>query len=655
MMNDLEIELLFRSGFKEIPPGMKMNVITEKCQSYVQQTSLTTIQKEYLSGLSQTMSSAHQYAYSSSFLNIYIVSNLFSIERLINLYHQLFLNQKDNFNFRESVLNIMNENQVEYPYLSIGNYQYQQLIHSASVLDLTLFMKETFNCLDEWDFGNHKRIIIQLIFLQMLILYRTIRKNKILQAYLTLYGMIINIENENYIDLLLLFSPLINKKLDETLLDFDRHPTSFSLDNLKDTLLHHTQMGEQYMIQQVQKYLNPCKTQNSAKHTLDLKVLLDYQQLKNIEQKTSNIESKKLLESLDLENDEGLRELLTLITPFHQRNLEDEIILLQNLLNKLNKSNQIWCLDYQKDEMKIKISYLLDMTRWINNQPSPIKEALFLYYQKNIKPEKSLESFQYTYQELQSFGENLEMCWIRARLSSDDGESIPVILNNICDPNQNNSPEEMLSHLIDLQNSDEGPNEWLIEPQTLNPPLLEKISILQNILEILKVIKDSNMRNIYFSYIQTHLDLFSSMSDLNHFLIFLKNKLIDQDLDDIVITTNQDDLENTLNNLKLIFEHSQDLPLIDSINERLIFLTKIYTLMQLADKINQTPLGYLQYFAYLFLSCFGYQTPNYQARVILQQLQDIVHLNITSGQSQHFTDMLAELENHQIFKNIEKN
>lgn len=321
-MNNLEIELLFKSGLKEIPPGLRMNTITHHCQNYIQQTPLTTIQKKYLIGLSQALNSAYRNSNSSIFLNIYIASNIFSIEHLINLYHQLFLKQKDDFNFRETVLNIMNENQVAYPYLQKCKYRYQKLIHPASVLDLTLFMKETFNCLNEWDFGNHKRIIIQLIFLQIIVLYRNIRKNKILQAYLTLYEMLIKIDNEHYIDLLLLISPLINKKLDDNILDFDVNPTSFSLDHLKDTLLHHTEIGEQYMIQQVQEYLNP----SSKPDTPNIANILEYQQLQDIKYKHSNIISKQLLESLDLENHECLADLLNLMSPFRIRTLENEVI-----------------------------------------------------------------------------------------------------------------------------------------------------------------------------------------------------------------------------------------------------------------------------------------------------------------------------------------
>lgn len=456
--------------------------------------------------------------------------------------------------------------------------------------------------------------------------------------------MLIKIDNKHYIDLLLLISPLINKKLDDNILDFDVNPTSFSLDHLKDTLLHHTEIGEQYMIQQVQEYLNP----SSKPDTPNIANILEYQQLQDIKYKHSNIISKQLLESLDLENHECLADLLNLMSPFRIRTLENEVILLENILEKLKNSNQEWWFDFEKEALQKKISRLLEITSWMNNQSSPTKEALFLYYQKNIKLDHSLQSYESAYQQLQNLCNQADGIWTKARLMSHNEAFYSEVINNICNPNQNHTPQIMLSNLQKLQDLDEDTLVWLDEQQISK----EKISIIQQIQEILLCIKDSNMRNIYFSYTQTHLDLFSSMQDLNDFYIFLQNKLVEQDLNDLCFSIEQNDLENKLIYIQAINENACNIPLIDTIKVRLDFLTKIYSLMQVAHKINQTPLDCFQYFLYLFLYFFGYQTPNYHAQVILQVLQDILQIYFQTGLNENLIMNLTEIEKHQIFKKI---
>lgn len=594
-MNKLDIELLFQQGLRNIPPGITMSLITHESKKYIEKSSLTKIQKEYLIGLSKAMNSAYHYSYSFSTLNIYILSDIFSIEHLINLYHQLFLKQKDNFNFRDYLFNPFTITQVDYPYLINCHYRYEQNLHEASVLDLSAFMKDTFNCLNEWDFGEHKKIVIQLIFLQMLILYRTMRKNKILTAFVSFYAMLFSIEKCDYIELLLLFSPLINQPIDEYMLDFDSSPPFFTIDHLKETLLDHTRMGEQYMIQQVQNYLHPIQKNQAPK----MNILLAYQQLQDLKNHSSNIQSKQVLESLDLENNECFINILSLITPFHLRSLEDEINLLNNILENIQNPNENGWLDFSKDELKIKVSYFLTITQWINHQPAQTQEALYIEYQKNIKLTHSMQENEHAYQKLQSL---------------------------VSQPDK-----------VDILNEQ--------QDSTV------KSSSIRKILETIPCIKDPLMKNIYSSYVQTHLDVFSSLTDLNDFYIFLQNKLIEQDLHDIRPPNNLNDLTNNLSYLSALTQNSRDIPLLDTIEPKLIFLRKIHQMMHITHQIKEKPIGYFMYFYYLLLYLFGYKTPNQQALIIYERLQDILNLCLSQGLSDDLTMSLSPFETQPIFKN----
>ena len=105
----LEIEHLYQSDMQDIPGTLNMSSLGQECRCLVQKSNLSNQQKEYLLGFSQSLESAYQYSYSLTILSIYLTAQLLSIIHLINLYHQLFLKQNENFDFINDLFNPFDE------------------------------------------------------------------------------------------------------------------------------------------------------------------------------------------------------------------------------------------------------------------------------------------------------------------------------------------------------------------------------------------------------------------------------------------------------------------------------------------------------------------------------------------------------------------
>lgn len=653
----LEIEHLYQSDMQDIPGTLNMSSLGQECRYLVQKSNLSNQQKEYLLGFSQSLESAYQYSYSFTILSIYLTSITSLIYRLINLYHQLFLQQEEGFDLFTYLFDPFKKTQIHYPYIKDLKYRHQQLFHQTSIIDLKIFVQHTLDSIQEWDFGENRRTIIQIIFLQMLILYRTIRKNKILENFVGWSGILYQLENSNLIDAFFLFSPLIDKTLEELHTDFDDTTTDINIETLKNTLLHHTKIGEQLMIQEVKSFLAPPKEKPIDYH--EISCIEAYQQFMDIHLKSSNIDSKKILFSLKLDNHAMIRDLLTLMTPFVQRPLHEEILFLEAFLEEIKKENQSQLLDVNKEELIQRISILIRILNWIRLQNEGVRGSLYLYYQKNIKFINSSQSLIQKEKELWGFNKKLQEdfiqpdeYWIMTRLTSNEQLKLPCpqVLSEICNPSMCLDCQSMQTSLKRMIPLTPEILSWLKSNQISPEHFQEQIKLFKNLLLLVESIKDEKLRNTYFSYLNTHLDIFSSLEHLQDFEVFLKNKLIEQDLDSISLPKNDEELSSLSVYLELIYESSRNIFLLDSIEERITLLRKILLLIEKTKEVSHKKLDFLTRLYHLFLVFFGYQTPIEQVLQLQNHLKTLMSIYFQTGIDETLQKNIKQIENSHLLK-----
>jgi hypothetical protein len=531
-----------------------------------------------------------------------------------------------------------------------------------------------------WELGDQKQLIIKYIFLQMVLLYRTLRQNKIFAAYTNKLKLIVS-SQEQFINLYFLFSPVYEDKPENTILDFDTDGKTLNPKDILEILEKNTAIAEKYLIKKIKEYLGFSKKEeileaqevvlaHHGTYEQSQALFKSYQDFQNTINKLPILRLDMFIqELLDTTPQPLLENILPLITPFSSLSLTKEIALLNALQRQCQAiGDQEVIFIYPKVEWVDKIKILIEILQYIERQPALYQKQLYLFYKRNCKITMKVEELQNFQKNLQSksFQDLKKIQNILLLKRFFKPEVIEDISEILCRFNitQNriffdhefkySFQTKLISHLARILNSE---RELSIEDSlhhyeilllevekksTVNMNFLKFCNLdgkevfikkTQQQIELLKSlqqIQDPLLQKTWYEYIRKNLNYFSSDTEIAEFQFFLKNKIYQQNYQNILKHPFRD-FSETLHQLQNLKNKLEVTEITYNQKEQLDFSIKIYTLLHEVKDMSSNKLSFGMYLMYLFLSFFGVQAPPTKAKGILAGLENSLSVYVQTG------------------------
>jgi len=141
---------------------------------------------------------------------------------------------------------------------------------------------------------------------------------------------------------------------------------------------------------------------------------------------------------------------------------------------------------------------------------------------------------------------------------------------------------------------------------------------------------DPLLQKTWYEYIRKNLNYFSSDTEIAEFQFFLKNKIYQQNYQNILKHPFRD-FSETLHQLQNLKNKLEVTEITYNQKEQLDFSIKIYTLLHEVKDMSSNKLSFGMYLMYLFLSFFGVQAPPTKAKGILAGLENSLSVYVQTG------------------------